>query len=173
MVNEFSIYDNRFIQSINFDVAFISMLIYASQTFLNMIFNDCNSKRPILPYYAVYSFVTLQWRHNGHGSVSNHEPNNCLLNHLFRRKYKKISKLRVTGLCAENSPGTSDFPGQVTLTRKMFPFDDGIMQAISSFAHPKGDQYPFSVLVFVAKPIWTPKKLRLETCFCRYVVLVI
>ena len=36
----------------------------------------------------------------------NHQPHDCLLNRLFRRRSKKISKLRVTGLFAGNSPGT-------------------------------------------------------------------
>ena len=45
---------------------------------------------------------TLQWRHNGCDSVSNHQPHDCLLNRLFRRRSKKTSKLRVTGLvCGE------------------------------------------------------------------------
>ena len=48
----------------------------------------------------------LRWRHNGCDSVSNHQPHHCLLNRLFRRRSKKTSKLRVTGLCAGNSPGT-------------------------------------------------------------------
>ena len=57
---------------------------------------------------------TLQLRHNGHDSVSNHQPHDCLLNHLFRRRSKKTSKLRVTGLCAVNSLGTGEFPAQMT-----------------------------------------------------------
>ena len=55
----------------------------------------------------------LQWRHNGHDNVSNHQPHDCLLNRLFRRRSKKTSKLRVTGLCAGNSPGTGEFPAQM------------------------------------------------------------
>ena len=55
----------------------------------------------------------LHWRHNRHDSVSNHQPRGCLLSGLFRRRSKKISKLRVTGLCAGNSPGTGDFPAQM------------------------------------------------------------
>ena len=72
---------------------------------------------------------SLLWRHNGPDSVSNHQPHDCLLNRLFRRRSKKISKLRVTGLCAWNSPGTGEFPAQMasSSTRKMFPFDDVIM----------------------------------------------
>ena len=55
----------------------------------------------------------LQWRHNGCDSVSSHRPHDCLLNRLFRRISKKTSKLRVTGLCAGNSPGTGEFPAQM------------------------------------------------------------
>ena len=56
---------------------------------------------------------SLQWRHNGRDGVSNHQPNRCLLNRLFRRKPKKTSKLRATGLCAGNSPVTGEFPAQM------------------------------------------------------------
>ena len=55
----------------------------------------------------------LRWRHNGGDGVSNHQPHDCLLNRLFRRRSKKTSKIRVTGLCAGNSPGTGEFPAQV------------------------------------------------------------
>ena len=70
---------------------------------------------------------TLHWRHNDHDSVSNHQPHGCLLNRLFRRRSKKTSKLRVTGLCVGNSPGPVNSPHKGPVTRKMFPFDDVIM----------------------------------------------
>ena len=57
--------------------------------------------------------VPLRWRHNGDDSVPNHQPHDCLLNQLFRCRWKKTSKLRVTGLCAGNSPGTGEFPAQM------------------------------------------------------------
>ena len=44
---------------------------------------------------------TLQWRHNGR---------------------KKTSKLRVTGLCAGNSPVTDEFPAQIASNAKNVPF---------------------------------------------------
>ena len=53
---------------------------------------------------------SLKWRHNDHNGVSNHQPHDCLLNHLFRQRWKKTSKLCVTGLCAGNSPVTGEFP---------------------------------------------------------------
>ena len=70
---------------------------------------------------------TLRWRHNERDSVSNHQPHDCLLNGLFRRRLKKTSKLRVTGLCAGNSPGPVNSPHKGPVKRKMFPFDDVII----------------------------------------------
>ena len=52
------------------------------------------------------------WRHNEHDGVSNHQPHDCLFNRLFRRRSKKISKLRVTGLCEGNPQVTGEFPSQ-------------------------------------------------------------
>ena len=54
--------------------------------------------------------LSLHWRHDGRDGVSNHQLHDCLLNCLFRRRSKKISKIRVTGLCAGNSPVTGKFP---------------------------------------------------------------
>ena len=56
---------------------------------------------------------TLQWRHDKVDGVSNHQPHDCLLNGLFRRRSKKTSELRVTGLCAGNSPVTGEFPAKM------------------------------------------------------------
>ena len=55
---------------------------------------------------------SLQWRHNERDGVSNHQPHDCLLNRLFWHRSKKTPKLRVTGLCARNSPVTGEFPAQ-------------------------------------------------------------
>ena len=55
---------------------------------------------------------SLQWHHNGHDGVSNHQSHHCLLNRLFGRRSKKTSKLRVTGLCVGNSSGIGEFPAQ-------------------------------------------------------------
>ena len=71
--------------------------------------------------------VGLHWRHNDQDSVSNHQPHGCLLNGLFRRRSKKTSKLRATGLCVGNSPRPVNSPHKWPVTRKMFPFDDVIM----------------------------------------------
>ena len=65
--------------------------------------------------------VSSQWRHNDHDEVSNHQPHGYLLNLLFGRWSKKTSQLRVTGLCAGNSPGPVNSPHKWPVTRKMFP----------------------------------------------------
>ena len=72
--------------------------------------------RPIITTSAQdinsWNEFALQWRHNERDGVSNHQPHNCLLNCLFRHRWKKTSKLRVTGLYAGNSPVTGEFPAQ-------------------------------------------------------------
>ena len=56
--------------------------------------------------------VSLQWRHNELDGISNHQPYDYLMNCLFKRRSKKTSKFRVTGLCVGNSPLTGEFPAQ-------------------------------------------------------------
>ena len=95
-------------------------------------------KRPLIqkafPCHDV--FMTLRWRHNDRDSVSNHQPHDCLLNRLFRRRSKKTSKLRVTGLCAGIHRGPVNSPHKWPVTRKMFPFDDVIMIAFQGWVGP-------------------------------------
>ena len=54
--------------------------------------------------------ISLQWRHNERDGVSNHEPHDCLLNRLFRHRWNKTYKLRVTDLCEGNSPVNGETP---------------------------------------------------------------
>ena len=82
---------------------------------------------------------TLRWRHNGHDSVSNHQPHDCLLNRLFRRRSKKTSKLRATGLCAGNSRGTGEFPAQMASNAENVSIDDVIM--IQDAHYPMEEQW--------------------------------
>ena len=70
---------------------------------------------------------TLQWRHNGCNSFSDHQPHDCLLNHLFRRRSKKISKLHALAFVWGIHQGLVNSPHKWPVTRKMFPFDDVIM----------------------------------------------
>ena len=96
-----------------------------SRDIYSQIFTMSCLKYDIVIYPTL--FKTFRWRHNDHASVSNHQPRHCLLNRLFRRRSKKTSKLRVTGLCVGNSPGPVNSPHKGPVTRKMFPFDDVIM----------------------------------------------
>ena len=103
------------------------LLIHASNSVL--VWLIFVSKRVPGSIHRVSQIVlTLQWRHNGRDSVSNHQPHDCFLNRLFRHRSKKTSKLRVTGLCAGNSPEAGEFPAQMPVTREMFPFHDVIMK---------------------------------------------
>ena len=107
---------------------------------------------------VIYSGCPLQWRHNDHDGVSNYQPHGCLLNRSFRRKSKKTSKLRVTGLCAGNSPGPVNSPHKGPVTRNMFPFDDVILYiwdlrafvghfGVSSFRY---FQYPYLPIILIS-----------------------
>ena len=56
---------------------------------------------------------TLQWRHNERDGISIYRRLYRLVNSWFRRGSKKTSKLRITGLCAGDSPVTGEFPAQL------------------------------------------------------------
>ena len=81
-------------------------------------------------WIPTYRKTSLQWRHHGRDGVSDHQPHDCLLNRLFRRRSKKTSKLRVTGLCEGNSPVICEFPAQRASNTEKFPFDDVIMSRL-------------------------------------------
>ena len=66
-----------------------------------------------LQYNVGWAHYPLHWGHNGRGSVSIHQPHDYLLNRLFRRRSKKTSTIRITGLCVGNSPGAGEFPTQM------------------------------------------------------------
>ena len=84
------------------------------------------------------TFFALQWRHDRRDSVSNHQPHDCLLNRLFRRRSMKTSKLRVRGLCAGTSPWTGEFPATWPVTRKVLPCDDVIMVSVPHSGRTSG-----------------------------------
>ena len=78
----------------------------------NLVWQSSTSPRFCHCWWVRLWHWKLQWRHNEPDDVSNHQPHDCLPNGLFRRRSKKTSKLRVTGLCEGNSPLTSEFPAQ-------------------------------------------------------------
>ena len=67
---------------------------------------------PAFPTSTKEGGNALWWRYNERDGVSNHQPHDCLLSRLFRRRSKKISKLLVTGLCEWNSLVTGEIPAQ-------------------------------------------------------------
>ena len=80
------------------------------------------------PFTAIFHgcfTCTLQCRHNGRDGFSHRQPHDYLLNRLYRRRSKKTSKLRVTGLCVGNPVNS---PHKWPVTRKMFPYEDVIMR---------------------------------------------
>ena len=95
------------------EVSMLSSLILLSST-LRQIDPDTAYVVCISVSLGFPSLYALRWRQNGRDSGSNHQPYDCLLNRLFRHRSKKTPKLRVTGLCAGNSPGTREFPAQMT-----------------------------------------------------------
>ena len=121
---------NMIISSQDLTIIHLGMLgLYTAFWFLQrdiMIWANFTKQKTWNHICMSWCFHTLQWRRNGHHGVSNHQPYGRLLNRLFGRRSKKTSKLRVTGLCAGNSPGPVNSPHKGPATRKMFPFDDVI-----------------------------------------------
>ena len=78
-------------------------------------------------YWPMFTYA-LHWRHIDYDGASNQQPYGCLPNRLFRRRSKETLKLHVTGLCVGNSPGPVNSLHKGPVTRKMFPFDDFILE---------------------------------------------
>ena len=102
--------------------------------------------------------LPLQWRHNWHDSVSNHQPRDCLLNRLFRRRSKKTSKPRVTGLWGGNSPGTGEFAAQMASYAENVSIwwchhdpQDNTHRMTSTAWQPQGDTHRMTL----THPPWT------------------
>ena len=104
------------------------------------VYFGCNVLNRLLQGYSWFHLhITLQRHHNGLDSISNHQPHNCLPKRLFRRRSKKTSKLPVTGLCAGNSPETSEFPAQRANNTENVSIDDVIMKLLyGQFSTPPG-----------------------------------
>ena len=75
------------------------------------------------------SKLTLRWRHNGCDGLSNHQPHDCLHNRLFRRRSKKTASSASLAFVRGIHRGPVNSPHKWPVTRKMFPFDDVIMDA--------------------------------------------
>ena len=95
---------------------------------------------------AVFS---LQWRHNGRDSVSNHQPHDCLLNCLFRRRWKKHQSSAWLAFVWWIHRGPVNSPQKWPVTRKMFPFDDVIMSVICQYWFMGELDVGFSSLLYI------------------------
>ena len=110
-----------------------SFLSFLHEKLYNVFIDTFNSINECVRWHLIHGAGKFQWRYNERDGVSNHRGLDCLQNHLLRLGSKKISKLRVTGLCEGNSPVIGEFPAHNgPVTRKMFPFDGAIMDLVSS-----------------------------------------
>ena len=92
------------------------LILWQNECIILNVFRTQQKSASVIHHFEnvaqVEQHLALQWRHNERDCVSNHQPHEYLLKRLFRRRSKKSSKLRVTGLCAGISPVTGEFPAQ-------------------------------------------------------------
>ena len=106
--------------------------------------------------------LPLQWRHNEGGGVSNHRRLDCLLNSLFRRRSKKTSKPRVTGLCEGNSPVTGEFPAQRTSNAENVSIWWRHDEAETNGRHFPDDVFKY---IFFNENVWISINLKISPKF--------
>ena len=137
------------------------------------------------------------WRHNGHGGVSNQQPHDCLLNRLFRRRWKKYQSSASLAFVPGIHRWPVNSPHKWPVTRKMFPFDDVTMGflEISTNVRPKdvlrvplpiGMSFvsisyaviwgqPEKVIVLAQKTVWSKRDIYhyliyvLPICYGQYI----
>ena len=73
------------------------------------------------------SRATLQWRHNGHDNVSNHQPHDCFSTIYLDTDERKDQSSASLAFVRGNHRRPMNSPHKWPVTRKMFPFDDVIM----------------------------------------------
>ena len=121
--------------------------------------------------WAPVFLCTSQWRHNERDSVLNHQPHHCLLKSLFGRRSKKTSKLRVTGLCAGNSPGTGEFPAQMDSDAEnvsIWWHHHDKLRCYCSWLCTSGGTNHRSMAVITLRPRWN---WRYFNCFCEELII--
>ena len=108
---------------------------------------------------------SLKWHHNERNGVSNHRRFDCLFNRLFRRRSKKESKLRVTGLCNGNWP-------VITLTKASDAENVSILWRHHEFFHLPGVTWRVCVLRTVTSRLQAnncallAEDATIPSCFC-------
>ena len=93
---------------------------------------DCKFER-YLEKYIIHKIIGVHQgksvvRGQGMKKVSNHQSHDCLLNRLFRRRSKKTS---------------NEFPVQIAIMRKMFPFDDVVVDMWLYMQKKRVDKLPW------------------------------
>ena len=88
---------------------------------------------------SVERIRTLQWRHNERDGASNDRRLDCLINRLNRRRSKKTSELRVTGLCEGNLPVTLSYSNMTWHTPRAIQWKQkvAILTTFSSLVAPE------------------------------------
>ena len=99
---------------------------------------------------------SLQWRHNGCDGVLNNRRIDCLLNRLFRRRSKKTSKLRDTGL--SRGKVTGEFSAQRASNVENVSFNDVIMRRLSvkeyhGYTTPKTKSFTYFITYIMSDTI--------------------
>ena len=90
----------------------------------------CCNLRSYLRFYSLFP-ESLLWRNDGHDGVSNHQPHDCLLNRLFRRRSKNIPNSASLSFVLGIHRWPVNSPHKWPVTRNMFTFDDVIMVALN------------------------------------------
>ena len=144
---------------LEFDIKYYQPVNYKRACCQLVIFYFCSGSKVISNLNvtsSVVQFFTVQWRHNERDGVFKHWCIYCSLNHLFRRRSQKTSKLRVNGLCEGNSPVTGEFPLKGPLTRKLLVnkyfhtwfWLTGVVMLVN--------QGPFSTYLPALSKLWDP-----------------
>ena len=98
-------YCHLFIYSYSTEInrSFVITAVFHSTFVITINIYDA-SRRYFIKYHK-------KWRQKERNGNSIHQPHDCLLNSLLRRRSEKTSKLHVTGFCARNSPVNSPHKG--------------------------------------------------------------
>ena len=91
MINSSAWYNQIIHEStiIMINIAIRSHIMIYDNAYICNIFVKLSTLWPYYDYTIKQTSITLQWRHNGRDSVSNHQPYVCLINSLFKRRSRK------------------------------------------------------------------------------------
>ena len=120
--------------------------------FLMTLSHYLNQCRPIINV-VLWRSDSLRWRHNGRDSVSNHQPHDCLLNCLFRRRSKKHQSAASLAFVRGILRGPVNSPRKWPVAWKMFPFDDVIVDTWAQF-HKNAHELRFLSVTCVQRLIF-------------------